>query len=76
MYNKNDVVVFTPDLARKLLHKGYTIKDIKPDKLDPDHKRSIFIFQDEDGIRDDLWNLIEEKKRREIRERRGGDQGC
>ena len=76
MYSKNDVIVFTPDLARRLLHKGYTIKDIKPDKLDPDHKRSIFIFQDEDGIRDDLWNLIEEKKRREIIERRGGDQGC
>lgn len=65
MYSESDLMVFTPDLARKLLRKGYTICDIKPDRLDPDHKRSIFIFQDEDGIRDDLWNLIEEKKRRE-----------
>lgn len=62
MYSESDLMVFTPDLARKLLRKGYTICDIKPDRLDLDHKRSIFIFKDAEGIRDDLRSLVGDRK--------------
>lgn len=47
---KETIIVFTPQIARELLHDGYTMVDIKPDKKDPDGKRSIFIFKMEDGI--------------------------
>lgn len=32
-------------IARKLLKKGHKIIDIKPDKNDPQHKRSVFVFE-------------------------------
>lgn len=54
---KECVTVFTAELARKLLKKGYTLADIKPDKLDEDGKRSLFIFQNTDGIQDEIYTL-------------------
>ena len=48
---KKDVItVFTAKKARKLLKEGYQIVDIKPDRLDPDHKRTLFLFKNEDGL--------------------------
>lgn len=48
---KKDVItVFTAKVARKLLREGFTIVDIKPDRLDPDHKRTLFLFKNEDGL--------------------------
>ena len=48
---KKDVItVFTAKVARKLLKEGYTIVDIKPDRLDPDHKRTLFLFKNENGL--------------------------
>lgn len=48
---KKDVItVFTAKVARKLLKEGFTIVDIKPDRLDPDHKRTLFLFKNEDGL--------------------------
>lgn len=48
---KKDVItVFTAKKARKLLKEGFTIVDIKPDRLDPDHKRTLFLFKNEDGL--------------------------
>nr|DAH23403.1 MAG TPA: hypothetical protein [Bacteriophage sp.] len=33
---------------------GYTLVDIKPDKMDVDHKRSVFVFKNEDGILENI----------------------
>ena len=48
---KKDVItVFTAKKARKLLKEGFTIVDIKPDRLDSDYKRTLFLFKNEDGL--------------------------
>lgn len=47
---KEVITVFTAKKARKLLKEGYTIVDIKPDRLDKDHKRTLFLFKNEDGL--------------------------
>ena len=47
---KEFITVFTAQKARELLKEGYVITDIKPDKLDADHKRSVFIFRNEEGL--------------------------
>ena len=47
---KEVITIFTAKVARKLLKKGFTIVDIKPDRLDPDHKRTLFLFKNEDGL--------------------------
>ena len=54
---KSFVSVFTASVARKLLAHGYSIVDIKPDRNDPDGKRSIFVFKNEAGLEE----LIKEK---------------
>ena len=41
--------------------KGYTIVDIKADQTDPDRKRSIFFFKNEDGILDMVKKICKEK---------------
>ncbi len=47
---KEFVTVFTAQKARQLLKEGFVITDIKADKTDDDHKRSIFIFRNEEGL--------------------------
>ena len=47
---KEVITVFTAKVARKLLREGFTIVDIKPDRLDPDHKRTLFLFKNKDGL--------------------------
>lgn len=47
---KEVITVFTAKKARELLREGFTIVDIKPDRLDPDHKRTLFLFKNEDGL--------------------------
>ena len=45
------ITIFTAKKARELLKDGrFTLIDIKPDKTDPDRKRSVFIFKNENGI--------------------------
>ena len=58
---KNPIVVYTGRMARKLLREGYTIGDIKADQTDPDRKRSIFFFKNEDGILDMVKKICKEK---------------
>ena len=50
MVEKETVVIFTATKARQLLKKGFQIVDIKPDKQDPEHKRTVFVFKNEDGL--------------------------
>lgn len=53
---KDAVTIFSAKMARRLLKDGFTIIDIKPDRDDPDGKRSVFVFINEDG----LWDKIRE----------------
>lgn len=57
---KNSIVIFTPQKARKLLRKGFTIVDIKPDKNDPDKKKSLFVFRNDEGIYEALSEILDE----------------
>lgn len=58
---KEFVTVFTASKARQLLKEGFTIVDIKADKTDEDHKRSIFVFRNEkdllEKIKSEHWKL-------------------
>ena len=54
MKEKDTVIIFTAKKARTLLKMGYTLVDIKPDKTDPDGKRSVFVFKNEDGILENI----------------------
>ena len=47
---KDTITIFTAKKARELLKHNFTLVDIKPDKTDPDGKRSVFIFKNENGI--------------------------
>ena len=48
--NKETIIIFTASKARDLLKNGFTLIDIKPDKTDPDGKRSVFVFKNEEGL--------------------------
>jgi len=52
---KKYISVFKPEVARKLLKKGYVISDIKPKKESPNE--SIFIFKNELGFENDLYEM-------------------
>lgn len=56
---KDTITVFTAELTRKLLKEGYTIVDIKPDKNDPDRKKTLFIFKNENGLTKRIYELKE-----------------
>ena len=48
---KKSITIFTASKARELLKDGrFTLIDIKPDKTDPDGKRSVFVFKNENGL--------------------------
>lgn len=47
---KKAITIFTAKTARELLKDGFTLIDIKPDKNDPDGKRSIFIFRNDENL--------------------------
>ena len=48
------VVICSAKMARKLLKDGYSIVDIKPDKTALEGKRSVFVFKNDNGIRDKM----------------------
>ena len=48
------VVICSAKMARKFLKDGYSIVDIKPDKTDLEGKRSVFVFKNDNGIRDKM----------------------
>ena len=49
---KKAVTIFSASTARKLLKDGYIISDIKADRTDPDGKRTVFVFRNENNIMD------------------------
>ena len=58
---KENLMVFTGQMARQLLRQGYTIVDVKPDKLDTDGKRSVFVFKNEPGLQETIVQLVKQK---------------
>ena len=60
---KDFVNVFTASMAKKLLEKGYTIADLKQDKQDPDGKRSIFIFKNEEGLEETIRTMVKDRNK-------------
>lgn len=48
-------LIYTGRAARGLLRLGYEIIDVKPDKNNPE--RTVFIFRDVPGLKDDLRKL-------------------
>jgi len=48
-------LIYTGRVARGLLRLGYKIIDVKPNKNNPE--RTVFIFQDIPGLKDDLRRL-------------------
>lgn len=59
--DKDTLLIFSSEMARQLLKMGYTIVDIKPDKLDTDGKRSVFVFKNENGLKDAMQSLINKR---------------
>ena len=51
---KKTIIIFTANKARELLKDNFKMVDIKPDKSDSDGKRSVFVFEYEDGILDKI----------------------
>lgn len=56
--NKEYISIFKPQRARKLIRLGYVVRDIKPDKKEPEKEKSIFIFENTEEIQKDIENLI------------------
>lgn len=56
---KKDIVIFSANVARRLLRDGYIIIDIKPDKKDTSGMKTVFVFRNENNI----MKKIEEYKK-------------
>ena len=52
MNEKKSIIIFSAKKARDHLRKGYRIVDIKPDRSDEEGKRSVFVFENKEGILD------------------------
>lgn len=52
-------IVFKGSIARQLLREGYTIVDIKPDKVNSN--KSVFVFKNEEGLEDRMFELVREQ---------------
>lgn len=52
-------IVYDARIARELLRLGYTIIDIKPDKYDKDKKRTIFVFNNDEGLEKNIYDISE-----------------
>ena len=52
-------IVYDTRIARELLRLGYKIIDIKPDKYDKDKKRTIFVFNNDEGLEKDIYDISE-----------------
>lgn len=60
---KEVISVFTSSVARQLLHLGYVIVDIKPNRR-CEEEQTIYLFKNQDGLIDDITKLVREKKSR------------
>lgn len=54
---KQSVCVLNAADAKVLVRSGFRITDLKPDRNDPDKKKTIFVFQNEPGLYEKLKEL-------------------
>ena len=54
-------VVFSPIIARRLLKKGFSIIDIKPNHENP--QASVYVFRNSSLLMDELHNMIDTFKK-------------
>lgn len=54
---KDSIVIFSATRARELLRAGFQIIDIKPDRKDKTHMRSVFIFRYDERIQQYLEKM-------------------
>ena len=55
---KDSIVIFSAIRARQLLKAGFQIIDIKPDRKDKTHMRSVFVFRYDERIQqylEEMW---------------------
>lgn len=52
---KDAMVIFSGNIARQLLRKGYTIIDVKADRKNK--IKSVFVFKVEGDFEKDVWEL-------------------
>lgn len=58
--DKEYISVFKVARVRKLIKMGFVVKDIKPDKKEPEKERSIFIFENTEQLQKAIGTLIEQ----------------
>lgn len=58
--DKDSVIIFSPSKARQLLKEGYMMIDLKPDKKDATHQRSLFVFLRTQKLMDRLRDMTKE----------------
>lgn len=63
---KNNITVFNAGLAKKLIKLGYVVKDIKPNRNNP--QKTVFFFEATEEIK----NIINDYRNRK-REAKGGN---
>lgn len=66
---ENTITVHGTKICSHLLQKGYRCVDILPDKRDPDHKRSVLVFELKEGIKEEIFNFKTELTEKEENER-------
>lgn len=62
--NEIGKVIRKYSIARRLLDVGgdkVRIIDLKPDRTDPDHKRTVFVFRNDDAFQEVLGKVLEER---------------
>ena len=67
-------VIRKSQIARQLLHRGAKMIDVKPDRNDPDHKRSVFVFEDTDEFQKVFTEILDESKIKRERENKDTDK--
>lgn len=58
--DKEYISIFKVARVRKLIKMGFIVKDIKPDKKEPEKERSIFIFENTEQLQKAIGTLIEQ----------------
>ena len=55
---KDSIIIFSATRARELLRAGFQIIDIKPDRKDKTHMRSVFVFRYDEKIQQYLKEML------------------
>ena len=54
---KDSIIIFSATRARQLLKAGFQIIDLKPDRKDKTHMRSVFVFRYDERIQQYLEKM-------------------